>query len=121
MRHHSSVKCWSWLPKIQHLWRRVEIDCEWGAPRAPSVRALFRDVRATLALLEFLEDTRVGHMPSQILLAGGRVEGEDNMEVLELLSQGEEAETSEEREEGDGPAGPAPLECFVFSFVFTIY
>ena len=70
------------------------------------MRVLFRDMRATPALLEFLEDTRVGRMPSQILLAGGRVEDEDDLEVLELWPQEEEAEISEESEEEDGPGPP---------------
>ena len=70
------------------------------------MRALFRDTRATPALLEFLRETSVGRMPSQILLAGGRVEDEDDLEVLELWPQEEEAEISEESEEEDGPGPP---------------
>lgn len=58
-RHYLFVKCRRWIPEIRRLWRRVEADCEWGGPRAPSVRLLFRDPRTTPALLEFLEDTRV--------------------------------------------------------------
>ena len=42
----------------------MEIDCEWPAPRALMVRALFGGPRAIPALLEFLTDTRVGRMPS---------------------------------------------------------
>ena len=74
----------------------------------PPIRALFRDARATPALLDPLEDTRVGRMPSQILLAGGRVKDEDGLEVLELWPQEEDAETSEEseEEEEDGPGPP---------------
>ena len=34
-------------------------DCGWERPRAPAVRKLW-DERATEAVLEFLEDTRVG-------------------------------------------------------------
>ena len=34
-------------------------------------------------LLEFLEDTRVGRMPGQILLAGGDVGGDSELEVIE--------------------------------------
>ena len=53
-----------WTPEIRGLWQRVERDCEWESPRAPSIRLLFRDGRATPAVLEFLEDTRVGKIPS---------------------------------------------------------
>ena len=41
-------------PEIQRLWKRVEKDCEWESPRAPTVQLLFRDERATPALLGFL-------------------------------------------------------------------
>ena len=57
------------------MWKRVESDCAWERPRAPSVRLLFGDERATPALLEFLEDTRVGRMPgwpSSVLRGRGR-------------------------------------------------
>ena len=49
------------------MWQRVEKDCEWESPRVPSVRLLFRDERATPALLEFLADTRVGRKPGLAL------------------------------------------------------
>ena len=104
-RSHLLVRCQRWGPKIRRLWKRVERDCEWDGPRAPSGRLFFGDVRATPAVLEFLEDTRVGCMPSQILLVGGRLEDEDDLEALELWPQ-EEAETSEESEEEDGPGPP---------------
>lgn len=89
-------------------------DCGLGVPRVPSARLLFR---AAPALLEFLEDTRVGRMPGQIL-AGGLVEGESDLEELEMRPQGveeEEAVGSEESEEEDG-SGP-PLKN-TFSFLF---
>ena len=50
---------------------RVKADCEWKGPHASSVRTLFNDPRAIPAVLEFLEDTKVGRMPSQVLLGGG--------------------------------------------------
>ena len=36
--------------------------CEWSGPRAPSVRRMFDDVRATPAVLAFLRDTSVEKM-----------------------------------------------------------
>ena len=78
-----------------------------GGPRAPSVRLLFRDARAIPALLDFLRDTRVGQMPGQILLAGEDVEGESDLEAIELEPQEEKKDgSSEESEEEDGPAPP---------------
>ena len=90
------------------MWQKVETDCEWGAPRAPSVRLLFRDARATTpAFLEFLEDTKLGPTPGQVLVAGGGAEGESGLEVIELGPQeDEEAGSSEESEEEDGPGPP---------------
>ena len=55
-----------------------------GSPRAPSVRLLFHDTRATPTLLEFLEDTRVGRVPGQVLLAGGPVVGGDDLHEIVL-------------------------------------
>lgn len=96
---------------------------------SPSVRLLFRDTRATPTLLEFLKDTKVGRMPGQILLAGGGVEDESDLKVIELgLQEEEEAGSSEENEEEDGP-GPfsrmyfsfvSPCFCFFFVF-FSFY
>ena len=68
---HLLVRCRRWNPEIKRLWKRVEVDCGWGGPRASSARILFRDARATPALLEFVEDTRVGRMPDRVMLAGG--------------------------------------------------
>ena len=55
---------------------------EWEFLRAPSVRLLFQDERATPALLEFLEDTRVGRMPGLALLRV--VEEEAELDKIEL-------------------------------------
>ena len=91
-RYHLLVRCRRWLPEIRRLWQRVEADCEWGTPRAPSVPLLSRNARATPAPLEFLEGTKVGRMPGQILLAGGDVEDESDLGVIELGPQGGEEE-----------------------------
>ena len=79
-----------------------------GLPKGPFGPLLFQDTRAAPALLEFLENTRVGRMPDQILLAGGVVEDESELEELEMRRQRveEEAEASEESEEEDGPGPP---------------
>ena len=58
-RHHPFVECRAWTAQRHRLWRRVGKDCGWEHPRAPAVRKLW-DERATEAVLEFLEDTRVG-------------------------------------------------------------
>ena len=83
------------------MWQRVERDCEWESPRAPSVRLLFRDARATPAVLEFLSDTRVGRMPGLALF--GVQEEESGLEEIELVAQGEEAPGSDNEEDGPGP------------------
>ena len=74
-----------------------------GSPltRAPSVRLLFRDARATLAVLELLEDTRVGKMPGQALF--GVQEEEQDLEEIVLWSEDEEEPGSENEEGGPGP------------------
>ena len=41
------------------MWKRVEKACRWEHPRPPSVRRVFHE-RATVAVLDFLRDTRVG-------------------------------------------------------------
>ena len=85
---------------------RVKADCEWGGLRAPSVRTLFNDPRAIPAVLEFLEDTKVGQMPSEVLLRGGmEIQGKD-LEDIELWVEGSTAQEIEEYEEEDGPGPP---------------
>ena len=80
---------------------RVEKDCEWESPRAPSVCLLFRDTRATPAVLEFLRDTRVGRMPGLALL--GVQEEESELEEIELVAQSEGPGSDSEK---DGPGPP---------------
>ena len=92
-------------PEIRGPWGGVERDCDWGDPRAPPFRLLFRDVRATPAVLEFLEDTRVGRMPGRVLLAGWPDVDEEEMEGVELWAPEEAegpgiSESSEERRMG---------------------
>ena len=85
----------------------MKVDCDCWGPRAPTltVRALFGNPRATPALLEFLDNTRVGRMPSQVELRGGGDRGEEDLEVVELEAP-EEDDGMEESEEEDGPGPP---------------
>ena len=84
------------------MWQRVESDCGWQFPSPPPVRLLFRDDRAIPALLELLEDTRVGRMPGLALM--GVVEEESELEEIVLWP--EEGEGSEEESEESGPGPP---------------
>ena len=86
----------------------MELECEWGGARASSVRRLFGDERAVAAILEFLENTRVGKMPGRILLAGGPDLEEEELEGFSLQVQGEdEVGTGSGSSEGEpGPGHP---------------
>ena len=112
-RLHLFSRCRRWTPEIRRLWQRIEVDCE-GGPRAPSVRRLFRDPRATPAVLDFLRDTRVGMMPG-LELHGVR-EDELGREV-ELWAEDESS--AEEGVEGE-PGSPSGCTfSFVFSFLWS--
>ena len=92
------------------MWQRVEKDCERETPRAPSVRLLFRDERATPPFLEFLEDTRVGKMPGLALF--GVQEEELELGEIVLWSEDEEGPGSE-----NDLAHPRMYFFSVFSFL----
>ena len=98
----------------------MEADCGWGGPSAPSVCLLFRDARAIPALLEFLEDTRVGRMPGWVLLASGLDLNEDEIEEVELRAPEEKEDRTSVRavRRRMGQANP-PRSCF--SFVFPLF
>ena len=105
-RHRLFVEYKAWAPQVRRLWRRIGKDCGWEHPRAPAVRWLW-DKRATGAMLEFLEDTRVGcRTPARAMLGPQRQEEEEGRE-----NQGEEGE------EG-GRAHPRL--CFPLSFPLLI-
>ena len=87
-RYHLFVKCRRWGPQIRRLWQRIGKGC--GESVAPSVRGLFNDARATPAVPEFPEDTRVGRVPDLVLLVGGPDDEEDEMEEIELWALVEE-------------------------------
>ena len=76
----------------------MEAECE-GGPRAPSIRRLFRDPRATPALLDFLRDTRVGRMLGLALYG---VMKEDLGREVELWAEEESLESEGE----EGVPGP---------------
>ena len=54
---------------IRRLWRRIGKYCGWECPRAPEVRWLWNE-RATGAVVERLEDTRVGCRTSARAVSG---------------------------------------------------
>ena len=78
-----------------------------AGPQGPIVRALFGDPRATPALLEFLADTRVCRMPSQVQVQprGGGESDEEGLGVTELEAP-EEGLGDVKSEEQDGPGPP---------------
>ena len=96
----------------------MEKDSGWASRRAPTARLLFRDERATQAVLEFLEKTRVGRMPGLALLVGG--EEESDLEEVEMWPETEDMPGSEGEEGGPGP----PLDVFnefpLFFFLFFL-
>ena len=102
-RHHLFIKCRRWTPEIKRLWQKVR--AETGEGGAPSVRKLFRE-KNTKAILEFLERTKVGKIPSRVMLAGGPDLEEEELESFSLLVSDEDVETevsSSGDEDGPGP------------------
>ena len=81
-KYHVLAKCRRWTPEIRKMWQRVRAESGWGG--APSVRRLFGDERNVKAILEFLEGTKVGKMPSRILLARGPDMEEEELEGFSL-------------------------------------
>ena len=101
-RFHLFRRCRGWRSEIREMWRRIEAECE-GGPRAPSVRGLFQDPRATPAVLDFLRDTRVGKMPG--LEIYGIQEDELGREVELWAEDGDTSDEDHEEERG-GPDPP---------------
>ena len=102
--HRLFVECTAWAPQARRLWGRIGKDCGWENLRAPAVRRPWEE-RATGAMLEFLEDTRVGCRASAVAASGPQVRG-----------------TGEEREDqgSEGEEGDQPPET-VFSFVLDVF
>ena len=105
-RFHLLIRCRRWKPEIEEMWEKIKDETGWGG--APTVRKLFGDERCVGALLEFLDKTKVGKMPSRILLAGGPDLEEEELESLSLLAQEEGVEETDisESEEENGPGPP---------------
>ena len=100
-RHRLFIRRRRWTPEVRRLWQRVEEDCEWESPRAPSARLLFRDARATPAVPESPEGTRAGRIPG-LALFGVQEEESDLGEIVLRLKDGE-GPGSENEEGGPGP------------------
>ena len=90
--------------EIKKLWQMVRSETGHGG--APSIRRLFGDERNVKAILEFLEKTKVGKMPSRILLAGGPDLEEEELEDFSLRVSEEEAETEVSSSGDEGGPGP---------------
>ena len=103
-RYHLFVRCRRRTPEIRRLWQRVRAETGWEG--VPSIRRLFGDERNVKAILGFLEGTKVGNMPGQVLLAGGPDLEEEELEGFSLQVLEEEVETdvsSSGDEDGPGP------------------
>ena len=70
-RQYPLAKCQAWQAQIKELWRSIGKACEWKHPRAPTVRLLFRDSQAALAVLTSLRDTNSGASGDRALARGG--------------------------------------------------
>ena len=103
-RHHLFIVCRRWGPEIRELWQKVRMETGWGG--APSIRKLFGDERNVKAILGFLEKTKVGKMPSRILLAGGPDLEEEDLEGYSLRGTGEDVETEISSSGDEGGPGP---------------
>ena len=87
------------------MWQSVRAVGGWGG--APSVRRLFGDERNVRTIVELLEGTKVGKMPSRVLLAGGPDVEEEGLDGFSLQVLEEETVTeASSSEEEDGPGSP---------------
>ena len=77
------------------MWKRIGKLCEWKEPRAPEVRLLFDDVRATTA----------GRHAGPYLPAG-HAGGEDSSQALRRRSAGDGGREVDREGEEAGPAPP---------------
>ena len=92
-RFHLVARCPTLRGQRRVLWKRVERLCDWEDPRAREVRLLFDDERAAPAVLNFLQDTRVGRIVPQ---------------ALKRRRKGELGRELDREGEGD-EGGPSPL------------
>ena len=93
-RHHLFTECRAWAPQIRELWRRIGKDYGWEHPRAPALRWLWKD-DAVGAVVEFLENTRVGSRASAEMARARMDESRDEDE--------DEVPGQESEEDGPGP------------------
>jgi ribonuclease HI len=59
-REHLFKECSHWVSEIRDLWRAVRKEVGWRRARWKPIAALFREEKATEAVLEFLRNTSVG-------------------------------------------------------------
>ena len=86
------------------MWRSVGKACGWKRPRAPSIRMLFRDDRATPAVPTFLRETKVGRM----------------VNLAPLRRRGTGERTRERRKERRARLA-RPENAFFFCLSFVVY
>ena len=110
-RHYLSFRCQTWRAQSEKMWRRVGKACGLIHPRAPSVRTLFQNDKATPAVLTSLRGTQVGRMAELTSL-----EEEGNAEEIMLRPQ--EGEGGWDGLAGKEEAGPGPPWEFFFPFAF---
>ena len=114
-RYHLFVRCRRWAPEIRKMWNRIQA-VSGGRGGATLVRRMFGDERNVEAILEFLEKTRVGKMPSRVLLAGPGFGRGGYGGFLTSSVGGRRWGDRGHFKRREGWAGPSPLEC-TFSFV----
>jgi hypothetical protein len=61
-REHLFEECSRWLPEIRQLWREVGKALGWKRARWKSVSLVFKEEKATEAVLDFLRRTEIGKM-----------------------------------------------------------
>jgi hypothetical protein len=76
-RKHLFKECSRWLPEIRELWRAVGKALGWKRMRWRSVSVLFREEKATEAILEFLRQTEIRRMRRVEVPVDGEAGGPD--------------------------------------------
>ena len=99
-RHHLFVSCEARKSQIQELWKEVGRFCGWKHPKALRMALLFKDEKATKAVLSFLCKTRVGQMVTTPPRdGGGEEEGQEGRYAIG---------TRDKAEAEEGGPGPPP-------------
>jgi hypothetical protein len=76
-REHLFKECSRWLPEIRELWGAVGKALGWKRMRWRSGSVLFREERATEAILYFLRQTEIGKMRRVEVPIDGEAGGPD--------------------------------------------